>query len=544
MSYTLAWEKGHQAHTTVYYGLTQENRSSFHWNQHLVQAAQWHASDMVDRGYRSHIAPEGAIHGYTPEDRILNAGFDLDLTKPVQELIVDRPWTEPMPNDYIKLAYFQGRIGYPTPDIPNLTMGAAWKNETVVILFAVHNIPENNGYLPNFTDPDLLCDVVLPPEWPCPEYDQVAAGWPITCPTVRTYALMEQATAQVIAEGNRYRESRGMVPLTWNDNLAAAAQWHATYLSDNWDTVATEAQSTPEGEVAGGPHGDDVAERAMNAEFYGVVSQVTEFSADRTQNINPMEAFCQMKKSWEAEQDPNQFYMFTANFEYNTPLGDGYIGMGWKNNVFVTVIGRCSQNIETPIQHLYDMPELGDVKTSTVTTDHLGWYLLDGRAINTLPTIQQDNVAALQAAGSLPAGTNLPDAQGAVVGYDSANVGQVTGTDDVTLTTSNLPTDVINANTDTTGAHAHALFNGTMVGDSGFPDGTQTLSGYSTTHTPTGTEYKFSRAPPGSDATQGLSSNTGDHGHTVAFQMNTGAQTSISVKQKQFNVNMFMFLGD
>ena len=47
---------------------------------------------------------------------------------------------------------------------------------------------------------------------------------------------------------------------------------------------------------------------------------------------------------------------------------------------------------------------IGDIKHGIVETDHLGWYKLDGRLLNTLPAIAQQN------ATSLGFTTNLPDA--------------------------------------------------------------------------------------------------------------------------------------
>lgn len=480
------------------------------WSQNLAAAAQWHASDMVDRLYVAEQALDPDPHGKTPTDRVVNAGFDLTLN-PTQ--LIDSTGL----NASVEAAY--ASLAQTPPDVPNLYTGAAVKNSVYVFLWATAPASPSHGTVPEITDPDLLCDVVLPPEEPCPPYTY--SPWPIECPTPRTYANMQAATAEVLVEGNRYRASRGYTPLAWNDNLAAAAQWHATYLYDNWNAVELTASSDPQGEVTGGPHGDDVTERANNAGFTGTVAQEIRVSDSLDFDVDPMESFCAMKNTWNSETETGDFYMFTADFEFNTPQGDGYIGIGWKKGVYVYVIGKCSQN-EQDHQYL-DMPEVGDVKSSIVAADHLGWYVLDGRAVSSLPQIAQDNATALGF------GANLPDATDAVLGRQSGqSPGAVTGTNDFTLARNNLPEESITSDSWSTGRPPNE----------GFVVSTANQTA------PAGATYLLTGAMDGV-TTYGfaVAGHINLNAYSAVSPLNdTGSQLPLDLRQKTFNVNSFVYL--
>ena len=78
--------------------------------------------------------------------------------------------------------------------------------------------------------------------------------------------------------------------------------------------------------------------------------------------------------------------------------------------------------------------DYGDVKPSYSTTDHDGWYLLDGRSLSTLPANAQANAAS--ALGSI---TNLPNATGRYSMGTTSTTGNIAGSNTVALVTANLP---------------------------------------------------------------------------------------------------------
>ena len=45
------------------------------WSDHLTTASKWHSDDMMNRDFFKHLAPEGAPHGETFGERILNSGI-------------------------------------------------------------------------------------------------------------------------------------------------------------------------------------------------------------------------------------------------------------------------------------------------------------------------------------------------------------------------------------------------------------------------------------------------------------------------------------
>ncbi|WP_051269868.1 hypothetical protein [Flavobacterium suncheonense] len=94
---------------------------------------------------------------------------------------------------------------------------------------------------------------------------------------------------------------------------------------------------------------------------------------------------------------------------------------------------------------------IGDIKQSILTEDHNGWYLMDGRNINTLSVTAQANAA------SLGFGTTIPDAtdrflKGKASAESLSNYG---GNNTRTLSQANLPNVTFNGIANTAGNHTH-----------------------------------------------------------------------------------------
>ncbi|MDR6406099.1 MULTISPECIES: hypothetical protein [Chryseobacterium] len=96
--------------------------------------------------------------------------------------------------------------------------------------------------------------------------------------------------------------------------------------------------------------------------------------------------------------------------------------------------------------------DVGDVKPSFMTTDHDGWYLLNGRDITTLPAAAQNNATSV-----LGITTTLPDAAGRYSMGTASTPGSFTGNNTVTLVRANLPLFNFTYTTNSTGAHTHTM---------------------------------------------------------------------------------------
>ncbi|HLV23365.1 MAG TPA: hypothetical protein VKY36_01120 [Moheibacter sp.] len=91
----------------------------------------------------------------------------------------------------------------------------------------------------------------------------------------------------------------------------------------------------------------------------------------------------------------------------------------------------------------------GSVKESLRSTDHNGWYRLDGRALNLLPTIAQTNAAALGITSILPNSNDLLMKQGTPL--------TTGGTQTLSLTRANLPDYTMTATSTESGEHTHTI---------------------------------------------------------------------------------------
>ncbi|GAA4154230.1 hypothetical protein GCM10022217_11010 [Chryseobacterium ginsenosidimutans] len=94
----------------------------------------------------------------------------------------------------------------------------------------------------------------------------------------------------------------------------------------------------------------------------------------------------------------------------------------------------------------------GTVKESLRSTDHNGWYRLDGRAVNTLPAIAQTNAAALGISGTLINANNLLIKQGAALATG--------GSSNIALLRANLPNYNMTGVTSAVADHTHSVLSG------------------------------------------------------------------------------------
>jgi hypothetical protein len=170
----------------------------------------------------------------------------------------------------------------------------------------------------------------------------------------------------------------------------------------------------------------------------------------------------------------------------------------------------------------------GDMRYSSVTTDHAGWYLLNGRALTSLPANVQTRAASLGITGNLPDAANKYIKQG--------TPGTTTGAASVVLTQTNMPTFTLSGTT-TTPTHTHTLVS----------PGETTLRATDILQDPAGSANSYQLAGgagPGSiTASQNYTSSAdGSHSHTVTIPSG-GTDTAIPLSPSYIQVNYFIYLG-
>ncbi|WP_080780339.1 hypothetical protein [Chryseobacterium phocaeense] len=165
------------------------------------------------------------------------------------------------------------------------------------------------------------------------------------------------------------------------------------------------------------------------------------------------------------------------------------------------------------------LPNTGDIKYSSTAPDHDGWYLLNGRAISTLPAAVQARATALGFSTTLPDSTDryLKSRSG------SETLGTTGGSTSVTLAQANLPNVTYNATTVSAGSHNHT-YNDRASGVTASAEGGST------------------RTVVDNDSNTSTTSSAGDHSHT--FSVSTGgSNTPLNLQPKYLSAYMFVYLG-
>lgn len=178
--------------------------------------------------------------------------------------------------------------------------------------------------------------------------------------------------------------------------------------------------------------------------------------------------------------------------------------------------------------------DYGDVKPSYSTTDHDGWYLLDGRSISALPANAQAN-----AASTLGSITNLPNAAGRYSMGTTSTTGNTAGSNTVSLVQANLPHFTglplanrtnFTATASAAGAHTHTFpFQYTRINSPAVPGGNNIhvfwVAGTRTT-------------------TANYTETTAFTSHSHTFSVNSGGNnTPFSITPRTLNFNYFVYLG-
>ncbi len=173
--------------------------------------------------------------------------------------------------------------------------------------------------------------------------------------------------------------------------------------------------------------------------------------------------------------------------------------------------------------------KFGDIRYSAVKADHNGWYLLDGRALSSLPAGAQAQAAALGITGILPNSTNKYIKQG--------TPGIQTGINSVTIVKGNMPIFTLTGNT-TAIYHNHNLSSpgyNTIKGTNLFQDANggantwQLAGGYGAGSVNSSQTY--------------TSSTDGNHSHNINIPTG-GNDTPVSLTPAYIQLNYFIYLGN
>jgi hypothetical protein len=164
-----------------------------------------------------------------------------------------------------------------------------------------------------------------------------------------------------------------------------------------------------------------------------------------------------------------------------------------------------------------NIPRVGDTKSGFQSADHNGWYLLDGRAVNTLSSTASANALALNLGSSIP---NATDRFLKSVNGESVNT--LGGADDFSIARANLPNINFNATISSAGAHTHT-----------YTDNITTAKNVASgTNNPVANNTNAN----------GTTDAAGNHTHTVSIPSG-GSGTAVQYKPDFIVTNTFIYLG-
>lgn len=202
---------------------------------------------------------------------------------------------------------------------------------------------------------------------------------------------------------------------------------------------------------------------------------------------------------------------------------------------------------------------VGDIKTGLQTVDHNGWIKLDGRLKSTLTASQQTQ------ANLLGIGTNLPDANNAVLMQTGSILGSVAGENSKIIAQNNLPNVSFTGTAATAGDHFHSIdppntetaingYHSHSIGrrsnsDSGAYDTNDGRRWENSASTTDRAYYgTFETAGAGNhshsvDIAAFNSASSGSHSHTVTVSSG-GSGVALDITPRRLSVNTFVYLGN
>lgn len=125
-------------------------------------------------------------------------------------------------------------------------------------------------------------------------------------------------------------------------------------------------------------------------------------------------------------------------------------GGSFPDNVEVGYYFNTGSQWEHLLDSKYNDHAIGDVKHGFQTTDHNGWYLLDGRSLSSLSS------NANLAASSLGFSTFIPNATNRVL-TNRGVLNTIGGQDSLTINLSNIPNYMLIGTSEPNGSHSHIV---------------------------------------------------------------------------------------
>lgn len=191
---------------------------------------------------------------------------------------------------------------------------------------------------------------------------------------------------------------------------------------------------------------------------------------------------------------------------------------------------------------------VGDIKEGAQSTDHNGWYILDGRSVATLPANAQTNATTLGIGASLPDASNLTMKMTNGVESLMSTGGAAT----ITLAQANIPAySLPSSSTNSSGSHTHTA----TIDSAGKHDHTvqgqnitKALKNFSSSGSNTDSAMIEGGITPlntdigGKHIHTATVSSSGAHTHTVSVNSG-GSGTSINNYQPYFVIRRFIYLG-
>ena len=164
---------------------------------------------------------------------------------------------------------------------------------------------------------------------------------------------------------------------------------------------------------------------------------------------------------------------------------------------------------------------VGDVDSTVLTADHSGWYLMDGRAISTLPAGAQAGAAELGWVGNIPIVADKALRREGILASTGGNA-------TTTLIRDNLPNDVITGQIPLGGAHGHTFPNTPYMG---------TVAPNNNT-----AQNQANIKASNIGISQALVNN--EHDHTFIARPVGATNTVINLRTPNRGFNIFVYLGE
>ncbi|SIR65443.1 hypothetical protein [Chryseobacterium sp. RU33C] len=182
-----------------------------------------------------------------------------------------------------------------------------------------------------------------------------------------------------------------------------------------------------------------------------------------------------------------------------------------------------------------DLNKIGDVKYGFQQTDHDGWFFLNGRSINSLPSTSQANARRIFSTNNLPdSRQRVLKMKGTLASTDGSN------STSVRLSRANLPKITLSGTTSNNGNHSHSLNqNATGLLARG------TSSRVALDRQGLSSSYGHTSTVPVGNLFNGTNA-SGDHNHTISVELNNAASQSalsIDTENSYLSVNVFVYLG-